>query len=473
MTQAQTLNVEKDELLARADELEAPITGQPSENPQPPCTLAMVTNAAQQLGLSADNMRLYLGVGERERRRLAVSLRNAAKAYEELDEDAAQALSTGTSVSAVTPRLVDGDLDALTLSATPVVAFAAEPTPYDPIRQAAQQIAQPDQGASFDRFAQAWEAHQRTLLEARYRFRPFQSWEGEATYAVEQNFDQQRSWLDQMAALCGTMAAQARGVAAAQRRAFSQHPTVAQIKELDDAWHWYQQPPQKEMYWESAKPQILRYYAEYQTKSEEVLTEYVNGAALPLPPVSPPKPPVAHRIDSPQEPELGRPNLPGSPGNPADGLPLDAELPDPTGMPGVPSAGAPSTPDAALTDALTDALTETPGLPRTGGPALKPASLGGGAGGVPSMPSMPLQPAVDPESVSRPAAAARDLAGLGRTNLAAGGAMGGGGMGMAPMGGPGAQGQGAGKGKRAQQDDKALYTEDRPWTEAVIGRRRA
>lgn len=55
--------------------------------------------------MSADNVRLYLSVGERERRRLAQSLRKAAKAYEENDENAAEALSTGTSMPDVAPRL--------------------------------------------------------------------------------------------------------------------------------------------------------------------------------------------------------------------------------------------------------------------------------------------------------------------------------------------------------------------------------
>jgi hypothetical protein len=48
--------------------------------------------------------------------------------------------------------------------------------------------------------------------------------------------------------------------------------------------------------------------------------------------------------------------------------------------------------------------------------------------------------------------------------------MGAGGGGM-PMGG--AHGaQGGSKSKGSQQDDEALYTEDRAWTEAVIGNRR-
>lgn len=34
------------------------------------------------------------------------------------------------------------------------------------------------------------------------------------------------------------------------------------------------------------------------------------------------------------------------------------------------------------------------------------------------------------------------------------------------------QGQGGAKSKGSQQEDEALYTEDRAWTEAVIGNRR-
>jgi hypothetical protein len=44
-------------------------------------------------------------------------------------------------------------------------------------------------------------------------------------------------------------------------------------------------------------------------------------------------------------------------------------------------------------------------------------------------------------------------------------------MGMAPMAGQGAKGEDS-KAKRVQQEEEALYAEDRPWTEAVIGNRR-
>lgn len=118
LTQPQALSVEYQELMTRADEVEAAIPGQPAENPGAPCALAMVTAAAAQLALSADNMRLYLGVGDRERRRLAESLRNAAKAYEEVDESAEEAIDNGTSVSPATPGLADEGPDPVTLSDT-------------------------------------------------------------------------------------------------------------------------------------------------------------------------------------------------------------------------------------------------------------------------------------------------------------------------------------------------------------------
>ena len=84
---------------------------------------------------------------------------------------------------------------------------------------------------------------------------------------------------------------------------------------------------------------------------------------------------------------------------------------------------------------------------------------------------MPLSPAVGAETVAPTQAAG---AGRGATAGAApvGGA-GGMGGGMGPMG----HGGGHQQGKEKRRDpglspDEALYEEDRPWTEAVIGNRR-
>ncbi|MEE6138564.1 PPE domain-containing protein [Mycobacterium sp. 050128] len=109
--------------------------------------------------------------------------------------------------------------------------------------------------------------------------------------------------------------------------------------------------------------------------------------------------------------------------------------------------------------------------------------LGGSGIGTPPRLQPPLQPPsaaqpptglqiprgqmpMDPESVARPAPGPGPHGPGGAAP--AGGAMGGG----AAMGGLGAgQGQAGGKAKRVQPDDAAVYTEERPWTEGVIGRR--
>ncbi|MGD1172716.1 PPE domain-containing protein [Mycobacterium seoulense] len=463
LTQPQTLNVEYQELMTRADEVEAAIPGQPAENPGAPCALAMITAAAAQLALSADNMRLYLGVGDRERRRLAESLRNAAQAYEEVDESAEGAIDNGTSVSSATPGLADEGPDPVTLSDTKKVAASIEETPYYPVRQAAEEIAALDQGNSFDLFASAWTAHQRTLLEARYRFRPFVDWYGDATYAVEDNFDSHRSWLDAMAALSGTMVSQAQGVMSTHRWAVTEHPTVAQLKELDDAWVYFQTHLPAAHWKGSVKPALEEEYARLQKKSEEVLAEYEKRAALPLAPINPPKPPAAYYIAPPPEPG----SYETDPGTPYDELPYgDEYVTAPTGMPSAPFAGTPPMPtDPTPAGALRGAPAGSTA------PGVKPASFGGkGIGG--GVPSMPLQPPMDAEAASRSVGAAAGPTGPGRGIPSATAGLGAGGMGAAPMGAPGAQGQHNAKGKRATQDQECLYTEQRPWTEGVIGRRR-
>jgi hypothetical protein len=101
---------------------------------------------------------------------------------------------------------------------------------------------------------------------------------------------------------------------------------------------------------------------------------------------------------------------------------------------------------------------------------MKPMSLGGGGGGGGAMPAMPMAPATGIDGESMRPQSAGDIGGAGQGKGAAGGGMAGGGGGM-PMGG--AHGaQGGSKSKGSQQDDEALYTEDRAWTEAVIGNRR-
>jgi len=476
MTQLQTLNVEYRELMARADELEAPIPEPPTGNPKAPCSLLMVKASAEQLGLSAKNMAVYLGAGRQERQILAASLRNAAKAYEELDWGAAAAITNGASVSARPARLAVNEPDVPPLTDTRI-ADGSDEVPYYPVKQAAQEISETDE-AGFETFESDWTAYQLTLQEAAFRFRPFEYWVGEAVDEVEAAFEQHRSWLYLMAGLCTTMATQARGVVSTQRWALRAHPTVEEVAKIDNAWIVSQRdyPAQ----WPNWKPAFEAEYAKLQQESEDVLAEYRSRAALPLTPINPKSPPVALVIEptlhvKPEPRPRATPGPDDGPGDdfpgeefPGDELPLDENLPNPTGLlPGVPPIGTPPVPP--MPEDPTGALAGAPGLPA--GSGLKPASFGGAGigGGVPAIPSLPLQPPFVPDSAPRPVAAEPGATGLGRGIPAGYAALGGGG-GMAPMVPPAAAGQDAGKGKRRQQGDKALYTEERPWTEGVIGR---
>lgn len=145
MTQSQTVTVDQQEILNRANEVEAPMADPPTDVPITPCELTAAKNAAQQLVLSADNMREYLAAGAKERQRLATSLRNAAKAYGEVDEEAATALDNdgeGT-VQAESAGAVGGDSSA-ELTDTPRVATAGEPNFMD-LKEAARKLETGDQ----------------------------------------------------------------------------------------------------------------------------------------------------------------------------------------------------------------------------------------------------------------------------------------------------------------------------------------
>ncbi|WAC92551.1 PPE domain-containing protein [Mycobacterium sp. Aquia_213] len=468
MTHPGTFSVEVTELLARATELEAPIPGVPTEIPQPPCALAMVKNAAAQLVLSADNLRLFLMAGEQERKRLAESLRNAAKAYEGTDDHAKKAIETETSVVGVVmpgPRDAAGDFEPATLGATPLAAGDPEPGAFKDVLETAHELEQLDQGKSFNDFANAWEKYQQALLDARSRFRPFLQWHGEARAAVEENFNAQQNWLDQMAALCVQLAGQARQVVTAHGWARHEHVRWSQVRlgnernsgiiawlipksdVLDYNWlTWFElnayAPNNKE-----GPAFAARVMPELQKNSETALAGYQSRAALPIAPVSPPKPPSAYQIN----PSIPIPddNLP-DPGNPLTNFPGGL-----TGFNGMP----PKPPVPKLDVALPDmAGNKPPPLPA----GVKPASFGGAG-----MPNMPLGSAIA-DAPARPAGAAPGLGNLGRGVPGQSGGMG---MGGAPVGGQGDKG--AGKGKRVAGDDDALYTENRAWTEGVVGLRAA
>lgn len=447
---AKELTVEQTELLGRAAELEVPFQTQPSTALQRPSALSTADRAAKQLVMSSDNMRTYLASGEKEQRKMAASLRNAARAYGEIDEGAASAMDGGGSVSGGGVGPSDNSQTAL--------GDTGQAQNYDSswagVKQAAKDIANGDQGSSFLSFANEWRNYSQFLQTLQNRFRPFQNWSGEAATSVEASMEQQRTWSNHMAELSTAMAGQAEGITTLQKWAYTNHPTEAYVSQLE---HLYQTQP-------ALRPSIMEEWKKCQAKSEEILTKYSKEGNLP--PINPPKPPGSIDVGKPGPKGLIPDGLmPGGDGKGGMGQGMPQ-------TPMMPQSGAGGMPDMASLTSKLGGAGDMPSLPE---PGMSPMSVGGGGGGG-GIPAAPLMPAAGAGG-GAPIGLAPAAAGAGAIPGAAGGMPGGaaGGMGGGmPMGGMG--GAGAGQGKQGKEggygDDEALYTEERSWTEAVIGNRR-
>jgi len=465
MTQMLTVSVEYEELMARADELEAVVPGLPVGKPQSPCLLRNVLESTEQLGMSADNVRLYLQTGiEREWKKLAENLRTAAKAYQQVDEDSASImnyLDDRPSASAATPSSSYGDLDTVVLTNTPTVQSL--PPEWEDLKQRAWNLESTDRGASLDAFADAWAAYRLTLQQETYRFRPFNYYDGEAAASFEKAMDDQRQWLIKIADSCYEMANQARAIASTQRWALPNHILWHEGKLVDYNYlvgfeEQYNRYPEQRYEYE-------KYYAEWQVISDDVMAEYESRANLPLTAINPSAPPYVQKATVPGDynGELPTPE-------PNNQWPWDQGLLDQGGMGGgMPTGGTPE-PEMPIDEELTDMpidASATSGLSGGSGGGVKPASF---AGGVPAAPAPPLQPPVDGGAAARPAAAS--IAGVPGMPSRLGGGAGAGMGGMGGMGAGGGQGEN-GKGKRVKGDSEyALYIEKRPWTSGIIGNRR-
>ena len=337
------------------------------------------------------------------------------------------------------------------------------------------------------------------------------AWDGSAAESAGNALRQHQEWLNKIAEQYDYLAAQAEDMADAQDKWADEHPTVEEIEQAEQEM---QQAIQN-------KDRIALHvaqdkYAKLVAKSEEVLVSYsadVTGKGL----LGVPKPPPGAAPFAPVSGN-GDPRKSGQPQQPdpkRDGAPQQPGTGDGTGAPLQPT-GAPS-PTAQPMSAQQPAAQQAAG----GAPSGSGAPSGGGApirrrsavgrharwiagwrrrrGVRPSSrrirASSPPHSAAVEQAVAAQAEAAHPRCRYrrgGRRNgsadgarpaprlpapaatsagSAAGGAMGGG---MAPIG----HGAGHGnQGKEKRRDpnlspDEDLYTEDRPWTEAVIGNRR-
>jgi hypothetical protein len=514
-----TLTVDPDKLKQRADVLEVPLRPPPADNPLPACSIDFVRNAGNDLSYGADQMREKIRLAQIEWKALAVSLRNAAYAYEHVDRWGAQALRNETSApEAVMVGPAGGDLGGALLGhGSMLTAPVKIPPEFREVEVTARQLEESDQGASLRRFADAWEQYKSVLRDATKRFVPIEGWSGDDTTGaakrVQANFNAYQTWLNTVALLCQQMADQARVIVDAHKKVRSDHVYAGNWR-ADGRIKFDHQTfvdlenfivsPTGEVFTKRYPSWWPTFYTGVSKESADALAPY-RASLKSVTPVNPEVPPTAERVDKPKPPkpfvptdeqyrewewaaELERrkeKNLkpaarpkdilkPPSKPDPADdpnitpgggGSEVPSGMPMMPNMPMMPSMPSAPQPDPALADALKDLKGQgAPKVPH-GGAGVKPAS----AGGV-GVPAAPLQSWGDDGAAAK-AAAAGPGANLGKGVPGVGAMPGGAGGGMG--GAPAAAGDKGGKGKRVTGDEEALYTEDRAWTEGVVGLRGA
>ena len=504
------VRVEPGQLRGKADDVDTEVSDA-SAAPTAPCAFTFVQSATAQLRAAADTLKSFVASGNREATRLATVLRTAADVYDTVDDRTRSALdhdpplpvpSDAVPVSPPLPPSIPA------IEAPPLMESMAggDTGGYlDP--KAAAQIIHSGNSGPMRTYASDARSFASSLRAASERYSlGGVAWDGSAAESAGNALRQHQEWLNKIAEQYDYLAAQAEDMADAQDEWADEHPTVEEIEQVErEMQQAIQNKDRIGLHVAQDK------YAKLFAKSEEVLVSYsadVTGKGLlgvpKPPPGAAPFGPVSGNGDprksgQSQQPDPDRDGAPQQPGTgDGTGAPLQPTgAPSPTAQPmsaqqpaaqqaaggapsgsGAPSAGGGPAGGGAPSGGMPGGLpgggpsTGTPKLPTD--PSLKPAALrGGGAGaGGGGAPSMPLSPAVGAETVAPTAPAHAASAGPTATSTgsAAGGAMGGG---MAPIG----HGAGHSQGKEKRRDpnlspDEDLYTEDRPWTEAVIGNRR-
>ena len=473
---------------------------------------ALITSrvAIANLAVNTEAMWAYQEFGRLEGLRLAQALDNVSAAYADVDRISGEDIGT-TMVGPGSPAVQDGtrypksvDLPAPPhppRMPIPKGKLVSDQMLFPPDAQRALEAG--DEGVSLRAAAQLWRSNARSLAASAQQFETNSlQWEGEAADAAYAKFGAYREWIVGLAGSWQRLAGEAERIAEAHSAAKRDNAPVA----LDF------EKLQQEIAQNPASADNLRktlQMAALQRQSEEIRNQYArDGWPRQIEPEEPPTPLVTgipvtvadHRRARRPLPGAGRPDGPGAgaDGNgasPIAGEPLlPAERPaishasaaEPTtqGAPrgggqggGSPAAGPQTGGSPGGGQPGTGPPISPGGAPRKSPePSVRPAASAGAgsgtgrSGGGGTMPGSPLQPAVGAETVAPVITPAGPAAGA-----AAGGTTGGGigGMGgIAPMM-HGAKGEGTGDRKRNPQlsEDEELYTEDRPWTEAVVGNR--
>lgn len=476
----------------------------PSVDVVAPDELEVARNAAANLNENARLLEQYQKWAEAENRRTAEMLRFAAKAYEDVDKRYADRMDDPG-------RQAEIEAIAVPVPSTPMPPLPEGPPAVQPlsagdysdVNRTQQLLSAGDHGASLDVAEVHW-AMAATSVEAHAAPQKVTSWEGDAADGARDRMNKFSDWLQDLSAAWQRLSQAAVRVQASHTSALAEHTNIytryqfleARLQELaaqitvDNAID-----TQNEM------ARIQKEMEDLQRRSDEVRQEYANNAAFDSVQVD--RPPFASSAGShapgggdaggdgggqpTEDPtamadkmaqSLGQPTGAGAPSG--GGAPFGGGAPSGGGVPsggGAPSGGSGSGGGTSGGAPGGAPSTGTPKLPTE--PSLRPAASGGGGSGGGAaggsgggMPSSPMSPAVTAETVA-PGPTVPAGAGAAPGSSTGGSSVGGMGAGMAPMG----HGAGGLQGKEKHRDprlapDEDLYTEDRPWTEAVVGNRR-
>jgi hypothetical protein len=369
---------------------------------------------------------------------------------------------------------------------------------FGDVKTVAQILKNGNQNAS-NSFRDQWSQYENQLRKLANRFKGFDDWDGEAATKVEKHFQRHIELINNLAGLCRTLSQNAQTVKDAYVAAEAEHPTLAQVEAVYKKLEFASKRTQTEYNDAMAELEKL------QVKSQTALNNYRQKVIF----SSLDKPAVPDRVNGDlfltteqisernrkqQQEQLKRErdalidDMTGGPGGITQ--PDAAALANSAGL-GGPRVPSPQKLLSAVNQAASMAKgmghKPAPGSAGTGlppvdphGPKVAPAAAmpGHGGGGTPSLGGglgkAPLQPPSLPgggPGGGPGVAAASFTPGAADANAVGRAAGAGGGMGGAPMGGMGAKGgqDGAGKSKRYGDDDSALYTEQRAWTEGIIG----
>ncbi|MDZ4267935.1 MAG: ESX-1 secretion-associated protein [Mycobacterium sp.] len=512
------VRVDPVDLRAKASQIEAISWGNnPVEMPAMPAdALSTARTAVDNLNANATSLAEHQEYGKKQGQRLAETLRLVADAYATVDHNAMENINnTIPGAAPAPPAPVTPGANAVPAPTAPQplpIQRGMESGDYMEVMAAQGALLTGDQAASLQAAATTWAQNGATLATAAEGFELSSvNWEGEAADAAYRSFNDYQAFLVELSGAWARLASEAQRVAAAHISAVGNHTPLAQQYAQLEA-----QLPAAIANGGSAARVIQLKMEELQKESEELRHQYAREAQPdevnpPEPPRNTGAPPIPVRSNGDPRGAAGTSEQQGGSSGeqqPSNGAAGGAPQSMPQDGPMSPMSAAEQASQAGQQGGQQGGGSPGGGQPGGGSPgggspgggqpgggmpggpkgdtkfptdpSLRPAAAGGGGsgggasggGGGGGVPGAPLQPAVGAETVA-PTPVVGPVIPAAAAGGAAGGGMAGGGMGgMAPIMGAG-QGGGTGEKKRNPQlsQDEELYTEERPWTEAVIGNR--